>query len=183
LLGAAGRRLEATKVNTSLIAYHDDFARALQPRPDVPPSWQGAGRDWGNLAASYPCGAVASDDVHFTATVRRVWDGAGGPGLATYGDRDSLHAYLGADLGTWALIAGRRDEAERVLAAMLAWRSASGAAGEVFSRSTREFGRNLPPHPTSAAALVTLVRNTLIEDSSDTLRLTLGARDAWWVSH
>ena len=146
----------------------------------MPPSWQGVGRDWGNLAVAYPCGALAIDDARNAATARRVWAEAGGPGLVTYGGSDSLQYYAGADLGTWALLAGRRAQADSVLAAMLVWRSASGAAGEIFSRGSREYGRNLPPHPTSAAALVTLVRNALIEDSGDTLRLTLGARDTWW---
>jgi hypothetical protein len=63
---------------------------------------------------------------------------------------------------------------------MLHWRTASGGAPELFSRSRRDFGTNLPPHCTSAAALLTLVRNMLIHDDGDTLRLTLGARDSWW---
>lgn len=62
---------------------------------------------------------------------------------------------------------------------MLRWRSASGGAGELFARDGG-YGRNLPSHATSAAALVSLVRNTLIFDDGDSLNLTLGARDAWW---
>jgi hypothetical protein len=185
LLAAAGRTREAARVDSSLQSYLADFSRALgaQRRTDIPPSWQGIGRDWGNLAAAYPCGAVAISDARVATTARRVWAEAGGAGLVTYGDRDSLHAYLGADLGTWALLAGHREQADSVLAAMLHWRTASGGAGEIFSRTSRDFGRNLPPHPTSAAALITLVRNALIEDSGDTLRLTFGARDSWWAAH
>src|SRR5204863_443990 len=59
------------------------------------------------------------------------------------------------------------------------WRAGSGAGAELFSRAGA-FGRNLPPHPTSAAALVALTRNALIFDDGDTLQLTLGARDRWW---
>ena len=113
------------------------------------------------------------------ALARRVWAAAGGAGLVSYGSRDSLHGYVGADLGTWALLAGRRAQADSVLAALLHWRSASGGAAEVFSRAGG-FGANLPPHPTGAAALVALVRNSLIYDDDDTLRLTLGARERWW---
>jgi hypothetical protein len=97
----------------------------------------------------------------------------------TYGHRDSLHYYVGADLGTWALLAGRRADAERVLDALLHWRSASGSMAELFSRAG-DFGVNLPPHPTSAAALVALTRNALLFDDGDTLQLTLGARQRWW---
>ncbi|HTO91313.1 MAG TPA: hypothetical protein VMJ70_09295, partial [Candidatus Sulfotelmatobacter sp.] len=42
-------------------------------------------------------------------------------------------------------------------------------------------GVNLPPHATSAAALLTLVRNALIYDDGDRLQLTMGARDSWWA--
>src|SRR5213078_4827939 len=110
---------------------------------------------------------------------RRVWSKAGGPGLVTYGPRDSLHGYVGADLGTWALLAGRRAEAESVLSALLSWRDACGAGGEIFSRQGG-YGRNLPPHPTAAAALIALTRNCLLFDDGDTLALTMGARAAWW---
>ena len=55
-----------------------------------------------------------------------------------------------------------------------------GGAAEVFSRVTRDSASIPPPHATSAAALLTLIRNSLIHDDDDTLRLTLGAREAWW---
>jgi hypothetical protein len=80
----------------------------------------------------------------------------------------------------WALLAGRRAAADSVLDAMLQWRSASGGAAEILSRSSRDFGANPPPHATSAAALIALLRATLIHDDDDTLRLTLGARARWW---
>ena len=67
-----------------------------------------------------------------------------------------------------------------MLGALLEWRTASGTSAELFSRSTRDFGADLPPHPTSAAALTALVRNALIYDDGDTLQLTLGARELWW---
>ena len=71
--------------------------------------------------------------------------------MVSYGTPDSLHSYLGVDLGDWALLAGERDAADRVLASMLDWRTASGGWPELFSRSRRDYGRNLPPHATSAA--------------------------------
>jgi hypothetical protein len=114
------------------------------------------------------------------ALAARVWGAAGGVGLTTYAFYDSLHNYVGADLGVWALLAGRRSSADSVLQALLHWRNASGLSCELFSRRTRDFGRNLPPHPTSAAALVAQVRHALIHDDDDTLRLTLGARPLWW---
>jgi hypothetical protein len=181
LLRAARRGPEADSVASAREQYQADFAAALvaSGAPDVPPSWQGPGRDWGNLAAAWPCMALAPGDPRCAALARRVWDASGGPGLCNSGGRDSLHYYVGADLGTWALLVGRRVEADSVLAAMLRWRSASGGAGEVFSREGG-YGTNLPAHGTSAAALVSLVRNALIFDDGDSLRLTLGARASWW---
>ena len=181
LLRAARRGAEADTVETERARYLLDFHTALgvSGAPDVPPTWQGVGRDWGNLSAAWPCAALAPGDPRCAALARRVWAAAGGPGLCTYGAPDSLHYYVGADLGTWALLAGRRSDADAVLEAMLRWRTASGGAGEVFGRDGG-YARNLPPHATSAAALVALVRNALVFDDSDTLMLTLGARARWW---
>lgn len=181
LLRGAGRTAEADSVAEAGARYLADFRLALERSgsPDVPPSWQGAGNDWGNLSVVWPCGVLAADDPRVAALARRVWATAGGAGLCTYGMTDSLHYYLGADLGTWALLAGRRAQADSVLDAMLRWRSASGGSGELFSRAGG-YGRSLPSHATSAAALVSLVRNALVFDDGDTLNLTLGARDSWW---
>jgi hypothetical protein len=181
LMRAAGLDAEADSVERSRARYAADFADALvkSGSRDVPPSWQVRGRDWGNLAVGWPCAALPAGHPRLLALARRVWGEAGEVGLVTYGHRDSLHGYVGADLGTWALLAGRRTEADSVLGALLHWRDATGAAAELFSRAG-DFGRNLPPHPTSAAALVALVRNALLYDDGDTLALTLGARALWW---
>ena len=189
LLAAAGRTAEAETVEESRSRYLADFLRALEGAParggagsrDVPPSWQGVGRDWGNLAVVQPCGALPADDARAAALARRIWAAAGGAGLASYGAADTLQYYVGADLGTWALLAGERAAADSVLEAMLHWRTGSGGGAELFSRSSRDFGANLPPHATSAAALAGLVRDALLFDEGDTLRLTLGARARWWA--
>jgi len=182
LLAAAGRGADAEVVERTRARYLEDFEQALERRaaPDVPPAWQPGGRDWGNLSVAWPCGALAANDPRVGRMARRVWNEAGGAGLVSYGPADSAHYYLGVDLGMWALLAGRAASADSVLEAMLHWRSASGTAGEIFSRSSHDYGLNLTPHPTSAAALLTLVRNALIQDDGDTLRLTLGARPRWW---
>jgi len=183
LLRAAGRVSEAAAVDSSRADYLGEFTRLLNAsgRADIPPSWQGGGRDWGNLAAPWPCMVLPASDPRCAALARRVWAEAGGTGLGTYGSRDSLHYYVAADLGTWALLAGRGAEADSVLAALLHWRSASGGAGEIFTRGDGAYGANLPPHATAAAALVSLVRNALVFDDGDSLQLTLGARERWWA--
>jgi len=183
LLRASGRAALADTVARSRARYERDFRRVLasEPGADIPPSWQGVGRDWGNLAVAWPCGAIAPDDPRAVATAHDYWRRGHGFPLGFYGDPDSLlHGYIGADLGTWALLAGDRADADRVLDALLEWRNATGGAGETFVRPTRDFGTNLPPHPTSAAALLTLVRNAVIEDDGERLQLTLGARARWW---
>jgi hypothetical protein len=182
LLAAAGRGTEAAEVERTRAAYLADFLRALgrTSSRDVPASWQGVGRDWGNLTVVHPCGVLPAGDPRAAALARRIWAAAGGAGLATYGTADTLQYYFGADLGTWALLAGETAAADSVLEAMLHWRTASGGAAELISRSSRDFGLNLPPHATSAAALADLVRDALVFDDGDTLRLTLGARARWW---
>jgi hypothetical protein len=181
LLRAAGRRTEADAVERTRVAYQNAFDAALSARGErsIPPSWQGGGLDWGNLAVAYPCLAVPAGEPMAAATARDYWRRAGFP-LGFYASDTLLHGYVGADLGTWALLAGDRTDAERVLVALLEWRNAAGGAGETFARGTHDFGLNFPPHPTAAAAFLTLVRNAVIYDEDDTLRLTLGARSRWW---
>jgi hypothetical protein len=181
LLRACGRIAEAEQVEQSRLAYRTDFARAIahSGSRDVPPSFAGAGRDWGNLTVAYPCDALPAATPRLAALADRYWAQAGAPGLGFWGSPDSLHGYVAADLGTWALRTGRRAEADAVLDALLAWRTASGGAGELFTR-TGDYGANLPPHATSAAALLQLVRNSLIDDDGERLALTQGARAHWW---
>jgi hypothetical protein len=182
LLRAADRAAAAESVESSLERYRRDFETELDRTAsvDLPPSWQGIGRDWGNLAVAWPCAVLPATHPRVQALARRMWNTAGGAGLCAYGHADSLHYYLGADLATTAMLGGNPAAADSVLQAMLDWRTASGGACELFSRSSKGYGRNPPPHGTSAAALISVVRNALVFDDGDTLRLTMGARPAWW---
>jgi len=145
----------------------------------VPPSYAGPGRDWGNLAAAYPCDALPAASPRLVALARRYWAPEHAAGIGHWGVPDSLHGYVAADLATWALRVGRRDEADRALDALLEWRTASGGGCELFTRGG-DYGVNLPPHATSAAALLQLVRNSLVDDDGERLTLTEGAREPWW---
>ncbi len=182
LLRAAGRTSDADSVEAWLADSRREFAHALEKSGarDVPPSWQGVGRDWGNYSVAIPCGALPLEHPRVVALAERLWSSSGGPGLGWYGAPDSLHTYIAMDIATWAALTGRGEESDRMLDSLLHWRTASGGAGEFFSRTTRDFGANLPPHATAAAALVSLVRDRLIHDDGDTLRLTSRARTTWW---
>ena len=182
LLRSDGKTAAAERVERSRREYLDAFRGALERtgRADIPPTWQGGGIDWGNLNVGYPCGVLDPRDPRLAALARRYWGPVGGPGLGYYGNPDSLHSYVAADLGTVAMLAGDRAAADRILDATVYWRTASGGAAECFVGSTRDFGRNFPPHPTAAAALLCLVRNALVFDDGDTLALALGARSSWW---
>ena len=182
LLRAAGQPDAATQVDALLASYAADFRAALvgTRRRDIPPSWQGVGTDWGNLAVAWPTRALPASDSRCAALAARAWASCPESGLVAYLHPDSLHGYLGADLGTWALLAGRPADAQRVLGGLLRWRDATGAGAEMFSRGGRDFGADLPPHPMCAAAVLSLVRNMLLYDDGDTLQLTLGPRAAWW---
>lgn len=147
---------------------------------DVPPSWQGRGRDWGNLAAGYPTRALAAEDPRLAALARRVWGRTGGPGLVSHSPLDTLHSYVGADLAQWAMLADRPAAARAYLSGMLAHSSATLGQAEVFSREGGSFGANLAPHATAAAVLVDLVRNMIVCDTRDTLELALGGDAGWW---
>ncbi|MGH7741022.1 MAG: hypothetical protein ACRENS_03265 [Candidatus Eiseniibacteriota bacterium] len=180
--GAAGMPADSARIEQLRAAYYSDVLAALSraPSSDVPPCWIGSGRDWGNLVAAWPSQVIPAGDPRCARLARRLWARAGGAGLLCYGTDDSLQTYVGADLGVWAMRDDRPRSADSVLTAVLEWRNGNGAGAELFSRSSRDFGANLPPHPTSAAALVTLIRCALIDDDADTLQLTLAPRDAWW---
>jgi hypothetical protein len=183
LLLATGRPTEAAQVERSRRAYLATFQSMLRSLPvtDIPPSWQLVGKDWGNLSVAFPCEALPPSDLRCQTVAERVWRESPEPGLVRYGGGDSVHTYLSADLATWALLVGRREDADRVLSALLRWRTASGGSPEIFDLSRRDFGANYPPHATAAAAIVTLIRNMVVFDDDDTLRLTLGARSKWWA--
>jgi hypothetical protein len=182
LLRAAGNPGMADSVERSRERYLSAFQLGLQRtgQHDVAPTWQSGGIDWGNLNVGYPCEVLPADDTHLSALAARYWAPVSGPGLGYYGNPDSLHTYVAADLGTWAMLRGDRIMADKVISAVLHWRTASGGAAECFVGSRRDFGHNFPPHGTAAAALISLVRNALLFDDRDTLELTLGARSTWW---
>ena len=162
--------------------YRATFVAALARtgQADIPPSWQGIGRDWGNLSVGYPTGVLAPGDRRLATMAERVWRRAGGPGLVSWGPSDSLHTYLGSDLAQWALLADRPRQAREALAGLLAHSSSTFGQAELFSRTDGGFGTNLPPHATASADLVDLVRNMLLSERNDTLAIAAGAPAAWW---
>jgi hypothetical protein len=146
---------------------------------DVPPSWQDAGRDWGNANVGYPTFVLPADDPRLAALARRMRARAAPTGLVCYGPDDSLHTYLGADLAQSSLLAGRPAEARTYLAGLLEHSSSTLGQAEIVHRGGG-FGLNLPPHGTAAATIVDLLRNMLVSDVGDTLDLALGAPLGWW---
>ena len=154
-------------------------ALALTRHPDVPPAWPGSGRDWGNCSVGYPTRVLAADDPRLAHLAGRIW-GASGLHMATYSSADSLHSYLGTDFAVWALLAGRPADARAALHELLVHSSSTLGQAEMFSRSSRDFGDNLPPHGTAAAQLVDLVRSMIVLDARDTLEIAAGADLSWW---
>jgi hypothetical protein len=178
----AGDDSLARAADSTAADYRATFRAALVRggSPDVPASWQGVGRDWGNLTVGYPTRVLPDDDPRLALLARRIRARTGGPGLVSYGPLDTLHTYLGTDLAQWALLAGRAAEARAYLADLLAHSSSTLGQAELFARAGGSFGTNLPPHATAAAGLVDLVRNMIVCDSRDTLELALGGEVAWW---
>jgi hypothetical protein len=178
----AGDRELESRALAAIEDYRLTFDSALvrTKSADVPPSWQGIGRDWGNLTVGYPARLLPESDPRLAALAARVWGMAGGPGLTTYGTRDSLHTYVAADLAQWALLADRGADARAVLNGMLAHGSSTLGFAEIFSRANGSFGTNLPPHGTAAARLIQLARDLVVFDVRDTLELALGVPPTWW---
>ena len=118
--------------------YQGAFNAALKKtfRDDVPPSWQGVGRDWGNLSAGYPTFVVPYNDIRMLFLARRAWAPARGLTLVNYGPADSIHTYLGADLAQWALLAGRASVARNYVEDLLDHSSSTLGQAEIFERAT-----------------------------------------------
>lgn len=178
----AGADSLARAADSAAADYRAAFVTALARTGsrDIPPSWQGVGRDWGNLAVGYPTRVLPAADPRLALLARRIRARTGGPGLVSYGPLDTLHTYLGTDLAQWALLAGRAAEARAYLADLLAHSSSTLGQAELFARAGGSFGANLPPHATAAATLVDLVRNMIVSDTPDTLELALGGDATWW---
>lgn len=181
LAALAGDAAAASECAGVARAHRDAFAAALARvrRADVPPSWPGAGRDWGNFAVAFPCGVLAPGDPRVQALLARTLEAR--PGLTTYGPADSLHGYLGADLAMTALLAGRGALARAYLDSLAAHSSSTRGQAELFSRADGGFGSNLPPHATSAASVVELVHALLACEQGDTLVLAAGLSPAAWA--
>ncbi|OGF05548.1 MAG: hypothetical protein A2W00_10400 [Candidatus Eisenbacteria bacterium RBG_16_71_46] len=181
LAARAGEQALAREALAAHADYRAAFLAALARirHADIPPSWQGPGRDWGNAAVGYPTRALPADDPRLAALARRMTAEAGGTGLVRYGPRDSLHTYLGADLAQWALLAGRPEIARRWLGDLLSHSSSTLGQAEIVHRDGG-FGANMPPHSTAAAVIVDVLRNMVASDTRDTLELALGGAAEWW---
>lgn len=182
LLAADGKSVLAREVLRSREAYRKRFEHALDAGGwlRVPPTWEGIGEDWGNLSVAYPCRVLAAADSRVIATVESARARSPIRGLVRYGSNDTVHTYLAADVAQTELLRGFPDHAGETLRALQTWRTASGGGPEAFASDSLTFGSNFPPHATTAAALVSLIRNMLIFDDSDTLMLTLGTPVNWW---
>ncbi len=179
LLRARGRAatadtldLEARAYRARLVAAWDREAQR-QGRP-LPPSLEGGGRDWGNLAAAYPCGVFGPADARVVALDRALRAQGSNQGLLTYGGRDSLHHYLGFDRTQNVLRRGDRAQFLADLAAILEHTQPDGSGHEIVARDGG-FGENLPPHGTFAAMFVDLVRASIAFERGDSLVLLAGA--------
>ena len=182
LLAAEGRTVLSQEVVRSRAAYRTRFEHELDAGGwlRVPPTWEGFGEDWGNLSVAYPCGVLSPDDPRVVATMESARARSPIPGLVRYGAHDTVHTYLAGDVAQTELLRGIPEHAEETLQALATWRTASGGAPEVFTSDSLTFGLNFPPHATTAAAVVSLIRNMLVFDDRDTLMLTLGTPLKWW---
>lgn len=183
LLRAADRAESADSVERTASELREAVRRRLahEAFEEPPACWTAEARDWGNLAAAFPTGVLDARDPRMIRLFSRLRTNPDAVGLASYGSADSLHAYLGADLVIDALVADRPDLWRSAFEQLLRWRTGTGGAPEIFSLRARSFGANLPPHATSAAALLTTIRQALVCDAlGDTLRLTEGTLPQWW---
>src|SRR5262249_24825796 len=83
-LSGDGVQAESLAAGAAAIRARFGAALARCAAPDIPPSWQGTGRDWGNLGVGYPSLALAPGDPRIARLERRVLAAGGETGLVTY---------------------------------------------------------------------------------------------------
>ena len=171
-LGAASRSADAAAVERSRVLYQRHFDRARAPRA----ASRRHGRAPGSTGAiSRSPGCATSRSTPAIRARPAAADATGG--AATAPAELLLQSRLAAPrlrrrrsrhLGAARRPArGCRPRARRAARTprRVGWRGR-----DVRTRAGRDIGKNFPPHPTSAAALLTLLRNTLIEDDGERLR-------------
>lgn len=148
----------------------------------IPPALDArGGYDWGNLWAAYPYPVLAPGDPLVTATLahagRRFAEG-----IATYGPKGGLHAYLGFRVLETELARGAQPQVVDGLYAELAHTTATDAGFETGMQpwSNRSAGTNLVPHGWFAAELVSLIRGMLVRERDGGVQL-LGAVPCAWL--
>jgi hypothetical protein len=128
---AAGMDAEADTVAATFMEYEQAFRSALAATERkarcaavVARRWNRLGQPRGRLPVPRAAGVGSAPRRPRPPLLAPT----GGAGIGYYRNADSLHSYVAADLGTWALLAGERAVADSVLDAALRWRSASGGA-------------------------------------------------------
>ena len=176
LLAAAKRTAEAEEVERSRARYLADFMRALDGAParggtgsgDVPPSWQGVGRDWGNLAVVQPCGVLPAGDPRAAALARRTWARgrrSGARQLRPRGHGPGLRRRRPRHLGAARRASGRRRTAcsrpcSTGARPAVAAPSCSRARAVISDRTSRRTGPVRRPWPACCATRSSLTRGT-----------------------
>jgi hypothetical protein len=138
------------------------------------------GLDWGNYYAAYPVEVLSASSAPVRATL--AWARAHmDQGLATYKDGASLHDYLGFSVFETELAAGDRSDAVGGLYSELAHTTSTYGGWEwgISSLGYRGSPQDLSPHGTFAADYVALLRNMLVAEAGDEIRLLSGASPAW----
>jgi hypothetical protein len=165
----------ATKVRANAFHAQQAHGGAIPPALD-----RGGGQDWGNLWAAYPWRVLSPTSHVVRATLRRVRNKFA-EGIATYADRQLLHAYLGFRVFETELEAGDQRDAVAGLYAELAHTTGSNAGWEA---STAPYGDRVVddttvPHGWFAAEYATLLRNMLVREDGATVYLMSAVSPAW----
>ena len=156
-------------------------AAAARNGGGIPPSLdvQG-GQDWGNLWAAYPEPALAPGTAVVRRTLTRVRRKFS-EGIATYANRRLLHHYLGFRVFQTELALGEQAKVVKGLYDTLAHTTGTHAG---FEAGTAPFGDRIVddstvPHGWFAAEYVALLRNMLVRETDDGIRIMSAVSPAW----
>lgn len=170
----------------SLATEHQEYLAAFtarldaQPRPDLPPSYEGRGTSWGNLTASYPTRVLPPDHPRVVATLEREREGfVEGTIRWMPQDRKAIHPYMSTYITNTELLRGRQERVVDDFYHMLAHTTAMQGFPEGVYYESRTGWSNTLPHQWASAQYMILLRNMLLREEGDSLHLLSAVPPAW----
>ncbi|MBM3473748.1 MAG: hypothetical protein FJX75_10810 [Armatimonadetes bacterium] len=179
---ALGETQDAAAWRSLAEQYRADLLRLIRQTgaPDLPPTLELAGTDWGNLECIYPTPLLPPFDRRVSATFAQARKTFTEGTIRWCPDTQQvIHPYMSTFITNSDIIRGAQGRAvEGLYAFLLHSTSDHGLPEGVYYPSRTAWGDTVP-HLWAAAQYVLLVRNMLVREWQDELHLASAVPDHW----